>query len=127
VDLRILIFEDDPLLVSVYREFLEGDGHVVGAATGLVSALRLAARGEWDVCIADSSPHSNSKLNDDDRALFAALARTAPVIVTTGRAWARDVDPRELGAATILSKPFDFDTLLAALVSAEAMGKAAAQ
>jgi DNA-binding response OmpR family regulator len=115
------MFEDDPVLAGVFTEFLVDEGHVVGAALDPVSALRLAAESHWDVCIADSPTCSNGKLGDEDREIFAALARTAPVIVTTGRAWTNDVDPRDLGVAAILTKPVDFDVLLTTLASARTL------
>jgi DNA-binding response OmpR family regulator len=124
--LHILLFDDDPQLVSIFTEFLEGEGHVVEVAENPDEALHMAARGGWDVCIADSSPRSNGSLAEADRTLFAALGRAAPVILTTGRAWTRDADPADLGVAAIVPKPFDFDTLLAALAAAGPVGNSAA-
>ncbi len=122
--MRVLILEDDLVLAGIVTEFLTSEGHTAVPAPDPGTAMRLASENQWDVCIADSSPRSNGKLDDADRAIFAALARYAPVILATGRAWAHHVDPSDVGVAAIVGKPFDLFALLAAVDSAGALGKA---
>ena len=43
---------------------------------------------------------------------IATAGRPAPLILTTGRAWGRQLDPRQLPFAMIGVKPYDLDYLL---------------
>ena len=122
--MRVLLFEDDRALSEVLTEFLTGEGIAVVAVADRAAARRVAAEGHWDVCIADCSPFSNAQLDSEDRTLFETLAGRAPVILTTGRAWTRDVSPRDLGVAAILEKPFDLQALLAELMAARSVAAA---
>jgi DNA-binding NtrC family response regulator len=57
-------------------------------------------------------------LSPQHRAEIVALAKSAQVILTTGRSWARYIAPGELNAVEILEKPYDVDRLLAAVQAA---------
>ena len=107
--LRLLLVDDDPLLIKSLREVLEGDGHSVEIADGGqngIDAFRTAQQGSepFSVVITDlGMPYV------DGRKVAAAVKATAPatpVILLTG--WGRrliaenDVPP---GVDRVLSKP----------------------
>lgn len=115
--MRVLLAEDHPDLAEVIVELLTGEGHTVTQVPHLVAAQQLAATGAWDVLLVDRLyPHS-SEVPEEERALLRTLASHAPVVVQTGRAWAKDVLPADLGVAAILHKPYDLDLLLQTLRS----------
>jgi CheY-like chemotaxis protein/anti-sigma regulatory factor (Ser/Thr protein kinase) len=106
--LRILLVDDDPLILRVLRATLEADGHVVATANGGqegIDAFQLAEGGErFDVVMTDlGMPKVDG--NGVARAV-KAMRGTAPVILLTG--WGqRLVDEGEVppGVDSVLSKP----------------------
>jgi len=65
----------------------------------------------WDVCVVDPAGGSYDKLRSEDAASLRTLAAHTPVVVTTGRGWARSAREEELGVLAILSKPYDLRML----------------
>ena len=117
--LRILIVDDDPVLLRSLRDTLEADGHSVEAASGgqagiTAFAAASAAGAAYDVVVTDlGMPHV------DGRHVAAAVKRqspAAPVIMLTG--WGqRMADDSDLpnGVDMVLSKPPRLADLRAAL------------
>ena len=109
----ILVVDDDPDIISLFRRYLEERGYQVIGATDAVEALRLA----WEV-----HPHAitlDIRLPDEDgwtvlRALKEDKAtRDIPVIICSV---VQDKDAGfSLGAADYLTKPISQEDLLAAL------------
>lgn len=86
--LRILLVDDDPLLIKSLRDALEGDGHVITATNGGQAGIdtfsaAVAAKGpQFDVVITDlGMPYVDGR--KVAAAIKAASART-PVIMLTG-------------------------------------------
>ena len=117
--LRILIVDDDPLLLCSLQDTLEGEGHVIQVAEGGqagIDAFSIAARKAqpFDVVITDlGMPHI------DGRAVAAAIKAVAPVtpvIMLTGWGYRllaeNDVPPF---VDRVLSKPPRLADLRAAL------------
>jgi CheY-like chemotaxis protein len=117
--LRILIVDDDPLLLCSLQDSLEGDGHVIQVADGGqagIDAFSVAERQDqpFDVVITDlGMPHI------DGRAVAAAIKAVAPatpVIMLTGWGYRllaeNDVPPF---VDRVLSKPPRLADLRAAL------------
>jgi CheY-like chemotaxis protein/anti-sigma regulatory factor (Ser/Thr protein kinase) len=115
---RILVVDDDPLILSVLRTILEADGHVVATAIGGqegIDFFRLAEGGErFSVVMTDlGMPHV------DGRAVASAVKAmrpAAPVILLTG--WGqRLVEEDEMPPFIdrILNKPPKLRELRAAL------------
>ena len=70
------------------------------------------ARGSGrDACIIDPGGGSFLELGAADSAQLRRLATHVPVVVTTGRAWARRTEPALLGVRAILANPFDLGDL----------------
>ncbi len=116
--LRVLVVEDDPTLAAVVQEALEEEGHTVTGVATTGEDCDLAERQRWDVLLVDGFGELYADADDAVRDTLARLSRSGPVVLSTGRAWARSSSPAELGVASILSKPFDLDTLTAALEEA---------
>ena len=125
--LRILLVDDDPLLVNSLRDILEGDGHVITVADGGQNGIDTfqAARqrkSPFSVVITDlGMPYVDGR---KVAAAVKAVAPSTPVIMLTG--WGRrllsdnDVPPC---VDRLLSKPPKLIELRAAL--AELVGDAA--
>jgi signal transduction histidine kinase/CheY-like chemotaxis protein len=118
--LRILLVDDDPVLIKSLQDTLQEDGHLVSTAHGgqagidAFSAAHRAARG-FDVVITDlGMPHV------DGRKVAAAvkeISGTTPIILLTG--WGqRMIDEKETPdhVDRVLSKPPRLAPLRAALV-----------
>lgn len=107
VRLRILIVDDDMLLVKSLREILEGDGHVVTVANGGqagINAFRDRAEHRFDVVITDlGMPYVDGR---KVAAAVKALSPQTPVFMLTGWGGRLQVEgdiPPEVDL--VLSKP----------------------
>jgi len=117
--MRMLIIDDDPVLLRSLRDTLEADGHSVESASGGQAGIAafsaaFTAGSAYDVVITDlGMPHV------DGRHVAAAIKRqspAAPVILLTG--WGqRMAEDGELpeGIDMVLSKPPRLADLRAAL------------
>ena len=107
--LRILLVDDDPMLIKALRDTLEGDGHVItvadGGQNGIDTFQAAQQRGNpFSLVITDlGMPHVDGR---KVAAAVKAMAPTIPVILLTG--WGRrlladnDVPPN---VDRVLSKP----------------------
>jgi DNA-binding response OmpR family regulator len=123
--LRILIVDDDPLILQSLQDALERDGHLIGVADGGQAAIdkfRVAQQcgNPFDMVITDlGMPHV------DGRTVAIAIksrAAAVPIIMLTGwgyRLQAEDDVPQ--GVDCVLSKPPKLHELRAAL--AELVGR----
>jgi CheY-like chemotaxis protein len=117
--MRLLVVDDDPLLIKSLRDTLEGDGHIVVAANGGqagIDAFRAAKdRGEpFGAVITDlGMPYVDGRKVSE---AIKAMAPSVPVILLTG--WGQrlaaegDVPPH---VDRVLSKPPKLRELRAAL------------
>jgi signal transduction histidine kinase/ActR/RegA family two-component response regulator len=118
--LRILLIDDDPLLIKSLRDTLQEDGHVITATHGGQAGIEAFAaahqRGEgFDIVVTDlGMPHV------DGRKVASAvkeISHTTPVIMLTGwgqRLIAENDTPPHVNK--VLSKPPRLHELRAALV-----------
>lgn len=116
--LRVLVVEDDATLAAVVKEVLEEEGHLATCVRSTAEAGDLVERQRWDVLLVDGFGESYADADDDVRSTLAHLSGSAPVVLTTGRAWAHASSPAELGVAAVLPKPYDLDGLVTALEQA---------
>jgi CheY-like chemotaxis protein len=117
--LRLLVIDDDPLVLRTLRELLSADGHEVtamdGGEAGIAAFRSALSRNElFDVVITDlGMPHV------DGRRVAAAIksaSPSTPVILLTG--WGQDAGIREdqtIGADRVLGKPPRLNVLRHAL------------
>lgn len=112
--MRILLIEDEPQLAEALRAALTQQGILADAAATLADALLLAKDTAYDAALLDR------QLPDGDGLAFVRTLRdhgdTLPVIVITAMGHVPDrIAGLDLGADDYISKPFDFDELLARL------------
>ena len=122
--LRILLVDDDPMLIKALRDTLEGDGHVItvadGGQNGIDTFQAAQQRGSpFSLVITDlGMPHIDGR---KVAAAVKAIAPTTPVILLTG--WGRrlladnDVPPY---VDRVLSKPPKLADLRTAFVELRA-------
>jgi two-component system, OmpR family, response regulator len=108
---RILIAEDDPRIGGALEKGLRRDGHSTFLADNGEDALSLSLTDEFDLLILDMGLPEREGFHvlQDLR----ARGRTLPVLVLTGRIERDVVMCLEAGADDYMTKPFDFEELLA--------------
>ena len=104
--LRILVVDDEPALVTMLARLLSSDGHDVAVATSGEEAVSILADRPIDVVISDLG--MGAGMNGWD---LAAAVRTLPrpphFILTTG--WGAEIEPEEAaarGVLAVVSKPY---------------------
>lgn len=108
---RILVVDDEPLLVRMLQRVLETSGYdVFGAADGQ-AALTVLAETPVDLVLSDVRMPGM-----DGPSLLAELRRLPappPLVFLTGYGHYTDAQLREMGAAEVYGKPLTSETLLA--------------
>ena len=123
---RVLVVDDDAAIRTVVTQALRRAGHEVATADTLAAAARALAAGAPDVLVTDVVLPDGNGL--DHLRSVAERFPTLPVIVLSARnTLATAVRATEVGAYEYLPKPFDLDTLTAAVAGALARGGAAAE
>jgi len=114
--MRLLLAEDDQLLVTNLKKDLETAGYAVDVAENGVDAEYLGNEPIYDVAILDLGlPQRNGieVLNN-----WRASGNVLPVIVLTARnAWHERVEGFKSGADDYLGKPFHVEELLARITA----------
>ena len=118
----VLLIDDDRGLSEALHARLKGQGFRVLCAFGGLDGYWMALKEKPDVIVSDYTMPEGYGSYLLRRLKEHPLARDIPVIVLTGRDIAgRPIDRKDfglerqllnLGAARVLSKPFDFDALL---------------
>ena len=108
---RIIIVDDDPMIIDIVRATLEKDGHIVGALPDGTSVADVAVHKRPDLMILDCSmPHVNGI--DALREVRRSTNFDLPILMLTGRTSASDERIAfHAGADDYLRKPFDPDQL----------------
>lgn len=103
----VLVLEDDPLIRELLGIVLGEDGHDVRFCESPEQVVRFGAESSRCLAVADFWGRSHAELVDDERAEVFRLAQTVPLILVTGREWARNYpSPDDLGVLAIVPKPF---------------------
>ncbi|HEY1067596.1 MAG TPA: HD domain-containing phosphohydrolase, partial [Pirellulales bacterium] len=104
---RILVVDDEPLIVEMLARLLVADGHQVATASDGLAALNSVAEARPDLVVLDIDMPVMSGLEVCRRLKQDPETRLIPVLMLTGRA---PTDARlqawDLGADEFLSKPF---------------------
>jgi two-component system OmpR family response regulator len=110
--MRILLVEDDPKAARFVREGLEEEGHTVDHAADGVEGAQLGHLNPYDLIVLDIQLPRKDGL-EVSRELRREGVDT-PILMLTGRDTTTDVVRGfDAGADDYLTKPFDFDVLLA--------------
>ena len=113
---KILIADDDPLLVRLVAYKLEAQGHRVLQAADGEAALALAGEHTPDLIVLDGMMPSIDGFEVLRRLKESAATRDIPVIMLTARRLEKDVvTGLTLGARDYLVKPFIPEELIARL------------
>lgn len=109
--MRVLLLEDDPMLLERMRRRLTRSGLAVDKATNLAKAVELAAETSHDCLVLDRAVPGGDALN-----LVGELRRegsAVPILVVSGcYVGVRErITALEAGADDFLAKPFDLEEL----------------
>ncbi|HLK35406.1 MAG TPA: sigma-54 dependent transcriptional regulator [Polyangiaceae bacterium] len=113
-EFSVLVVDDDPMVMSALRSFVESRGHRFVAAAGVAEATHVLASQSFDAVVLDLYLPDGDGLDVLDRSL--ELQPPPAVIVMTARAEIHSaVEAIRRGAADYLAKPLDLDDLGARL------------
>ena len=114
--MRTLLTEDEPVLADLIIESLQDEGHEVALVSDVERFGEVVRTTSWDAWGVDLPGNSFAEPDRDCAAALRRLPRVVPIVVTTGRLWARRTPPADLGWA-ILNKPYNLNDLLQTLES----------
>jgi len=107
---RVLVVDDEPSVIEVFREFLASQGYDLSVATSCEEALRFIPELRPDVILTDINLPGLSGLEVMRRA--KDLDPEVAVIVVTGYASTSSaIDALRQGAYDYVTKPFDLDEI----------------
>jgi DNA-binding NtrC family response regulator len=109
---RLLIFEDDPEFRAVLVEFFGEEGFEVITCASYAHLREAVRSTDRQIVLADFWGASHLELSEVEQNEIRAVARRAPTILVSGRAWTATVSPEDLGVVCIVSKPLVLDALL---------------
>jgi two-component system OmpR family response regulator len=110
--MKLLVVEDDRMLLELIRRALTEDGFAVDVASDGEQAEPLAFMNDYDAVILDLVLPGKSGLQLLQQ--MRREGRTAPTLILTGRRAKQDVvRALDIGADDYLTKPFDLDELKA--------------
>jgi DNA-binding NtrC family response regulator len=116
---RVLLLEDDPVLMDVLREVLEDESLDVTVCTSLGEIKAAIRQFPEAIVVSDSwNEHEHEALSAQQRDEIVALGRTAAVILATGRTWAARSHEGEFGSVVVVQKPYDLTRLIEAIRTA---------
>lgn len=112
--MRLLLVEDDSMLVKTLKRNLESAGYAVDVADNGVDAEYMGNEGGYDVAVLDLGLPQRSGL--EVLTHWRAKANGLPVIILTARdAWHERIDGFKAGADDYVGKPFHVEELVARL------------
>ena len=111
--MRLLVVEDDPLLLHSLREGLREENYAVDTAADGSSGLAMAQEIDFDAIVLDGML---PEIDGWELLRRLRLEKATPVLMLTARDAVPDrISGLDAGADDYLTKPFDFDELLARL------------
>ena len=109
---RIIIADDDPIIVELVREILEREGHVVGALEDGSRVRAVLEAKHPDLLILDCVMPGKSGIEVLREIRGSKKCHRVPVLMLTARGSRSDQDIAYMtGADDYLSKPFDPEEL----------------
>ena len=97
--MRTLLTEDEPVLADLIIESLQDEGHEVALVSDVERFGEVVRTTSWDAWVVDPPGNGFAEPDRDCAAALRGLARVVPIVVTTGRLWARRTRPRISGCA----------------------------
>jgi two-component system, OmpR family, response regulator QseB len=126
--LRILVVEDDPILLDGLREGLKLSGFVADGVTTVADATEALATGRFDAVVLDRMLPDGSGL--DVLRGIRQMGNRIPVLLLTAKDEVGDrIDGLDAGADDYIGKPFDLDEVAARLraITRRSTGRASAE
>jgi DNA-binding response OmpR family regulator len=112
--MKLLVVEDEGRVAQFIRKGLVEEGHVVDLAEDGVEGLALASVGEYDVIVLDVMLPGKSGFHVASQ--LRAEGNHTPILMLTAKDTRDDIiHGLDVGADDYLTKPFDFEELLARL------------
>ena len=109
---RIIIADDDPIIVELVREILAKEGHIVGALEDGAHVCEVLERKQPDLLILDCVMPQKSGIEVLREIRGSELCHRIPVLMLTARGSSSDQDIAFYsGADEYISKPFDRERL----------------
>lgn len=110
---RIIIADDDEIIIEIVRAVLEGGGHIVGALPDGQDVGRVTDLKHPDLVILDCSMPGKSGIDALRDIRLSPVSYNTPVLMLTGAQHQANEDIAiRAGANEYLRKPFDPDELL---------------
>ena len=103
---KILIVDDEPVVLDVLRRLLEEDGREIALAGGLDAAVEVARQGPLDVALVDKNLQGASGL-DLSRRLKAMQPELEVILITGYASLETAIEAVQIGAFDYLTKPID--------------------
>jgi len=103
---KILIVDDEPVVLDVLRRLLEEDGRDIALATSPAEAIATANRGLLDVALVDKNLQGASGL-DLSRALKNVQPEMEVILITGYASLETAIEAVQIGAFDYLTKPID--------------------
>jgi two-component system, cell cycle sensor histidine kinase and response regulator CckA len=118
--LRVLVVDDEPLILSLFERFLEDAGHSVTVTDDGEEALRHLASADprFDAVIVDVQMPKMNGLEIIARLQAVSLERRPAILICTGQVGDDPADFASLGVAAVLHKPLNMTGVAAAVESA---------
>jgi DNA-binding response OmpR family regulator len=111
---KILVVDDERVIVSTLKIFLESDNYIVIEAYTGDGAIRKARREAPDLILLDIMLPDMTGYEICNRIRKDPLTRSIPIIMLTGMIGAADkIAGLDLGADDYITKPFDLNDLKA--------------
>lgn len=126
--MRILVVEDDPILLDGLREGLKLSGFVADGVTTVADASEALATGRFDAVVLDRMLPDGSGL--DVLRGIRQVGNRIPVLLLTAKDEVGDrIDGLDAGADDYIGKPFDLDEVAARLraITRRSSGRASAE
>ena len=110
---RIIIADDDELIVDLVRETLQKEGHIVGSLRDGSSVRSVLDTKQPDLLILDCGMPEKCGMTALQEVRSSAWSFQIPVLILTGRTAGSDERVAyQAGADDYLRKPFDPDQLI---------------
>ena len=111
---RVLLVDDEPLLLEELQDSLELEGYEVAVASGVDEGLKKFGQARFDAIVTDLKMPKRGGL-DLIRTLRDEGATCMIVVVSGHGAETNRADAMALGASACLAKPLDVDDLIEVL------------
>lgn len=109
---RVLVVEDDWLVLELLRTVLQSDGLDVMVAPGPLAAIGFLRARRPDLIVTDFFAGTTPEACRRSLGNLPDVAGSIPILAVTGRRLDASVPPTAFGVDDLLGKPFDVDEVI---------------